>query len=478
MSISPALAPTHDIPSEDTSLSQLQMLQASTLHLDNLYPYTRAWALHSVPSAGTPSGALLPDESEHQRVSRHLDGKVLSSLYTLRSSPDTCIVWRILGDKRTLELRTLRWVDEQTSTEGEGEGEGEVASWRFDADLVGPAVVADGADGAVSVFVCVRGGTVYRLRFASAWEIARTQDVGRCTRWHSLRHAAEPTAVAGSGRNAIAVAFDDGAVAWLEWHADGAVSERLCTGGSAAILPRVAAFLLRRDARLRSPVALDVCDGVAATLGRDRRLRLWTQAGGCVLDEPMPQLDADGAELARDDAPEPLLATGACVRMQQAAHGLCILVFVPDDASPYFAVLAADAHGSGARTVLRKVCRAANGASALMADDALVDARLLAEDFGQWTLWALWDRAGDAVATHTRFSLDGAAVVGERWFAALPPPPALQPSAQAPEIDDLDRRIDAGDASLAAAEVARVFLDHVLHPVRFDRGVVAHALRL
>ncbi|KAJ1876403.1 hypothetical protein LPJ66_012326, partial [Kickxella alabastrina] len=26
--------------------------------------------------------------------------------------------------------------------------------------------------------------------------------------------------------------------------------------------------------------------------------------------------------------------------------------------------------------------------------------------------------------------------------------------------------------------VARVFLDHVLHPVRFDRGVVAHALRL
>ncbi|KAJ1719375.1 hypothetical protein LPJ53_005863, partial [Coemansia erecta] len=486
---------------EDESYGQLQLYQTVPLYVDNLYPYTGKQPFHSVPSLEHPSGTRLPAEDEHERLARHLEGNIKASLCTLQSQPSTCIQWRILADRHTLELRTLRWVDDGERSDSEASI---MTSWRFSPEILDNIVVADTADGSVSISACGKDGVIYTLRFDSPWDIASARDAVACTSWYRVGHAQEPVVFGGSGRT-LAVACGDASVVWLHRRSDGSVAERVCAAGAASIIPRVAAFLkLRRSQQgggsgggsggsEARPLSVDVADAgdamVGATIGRDRRLRLWTGGGQCAFDEAQPQLDAAGAVIPDDPhVPAPLLDAGALVRVQRIGDGthVSVLAYVPDDRAPYLALLVADAAGgrlAGVRTVLRRACRAANGASARMADDRLVDARV-AQRSGAWTLWALWEREQAAVLTYTHLRLDeslaaaGHAAFGERWFAALPPPAALLPAAEAPALALLDARIRAADAGLAAADVSRGFLDHVMHPGRFDRGVVRHAAQL
>ncbi|KAJ2785092.1 hypothetical protein GGI15_002032 [Coemansia interrupta] len=476
---------------EDESYGQLRLYQAVPLHVDNLYPYTGKQPFHNVPSPEKPSGTSVAAGDEHERLARHLEGNIKASLCTLQSQPSTCIQWRILADRHTVELRTLRWVDDGERSDSEASV---VTSWRFSPEVLDNVVVADSADGAVSVSVCGKDGVVYTLQFDSPWDIAKAVDSTACTSWYRMSHGQEPVEFGGSGSR-LAVACGDGSVVWLHRRSDGSVAERACAAGTGSIIPRVAAFLMLRrgqggDGEAR-PLSLDVADAgegvVGATIGRDRRLRLWT-GDQCAFDEAQPQLDAVGVPLpASPESPAPLLDGGALVRVQRLADGtgVCVLVYVPDDAAPYFALLVAEVAGGrlgGVRTLVRRAWRATNGASALMADDRLVDVRV-AQHNDVWTMWALWERAQAAVVTYTHFSLDadglaGHGVFGERWFAVLAQPAPLQPTAEAPGLLALDARIRAADAELGAADISRAFLDHVMHPGRFDRGVVRHAVQL
>ncbi|KAJ2878173.1 hypothetical protein FB639_003479, partial [Coemansia asiatica] len=482
---------------EDAGTSHLQLFQTVPLYLDNLYPYTGKHHFHSVPSPEDPSGRAISVTSDNERLARHLEGDIASSLYTLRSHPDTCIQWRLLADKRTLEIRALRWVDDGRRDDKEASA---LTSWRFGSDLLNSVAVADRDDGAISIAVCSVDGVIYRLLFASAWAIATTVDVGACTSWYRLQHSQDVSLFDGIHYCTMLVACADSSVAWLHWRSDGSVVERVCGAGSAPILPRVAAFLMLRRGKSAGgdsePVALDTTRSgdvpVGATLSRDRRLRLWT-SDQCVFEEIMPQVDTEGTAIPADPhTAAPLFDAGARahVRIESvgSGSGICALVYVPDDAVPYFALVIADIRNDricNARTVMRKICRAINGASALMVDDELVDVRLACQSNTAWTLWALWDRAQDTVVTYTHFSLSGEplefsghGVFGERWFTTLQAPASLRPLSDAPRIASIDMRIRSEDAQLQAAEISRVFLDHVLHPSRFDHGVVSHALRL
>ncbi|KAJ1818307.1 hypothetical protein LPJ75_001481, partial [Coemansia sp. RSA 2598] len=413
------------------------------------------------------------------------------------SHPDTCVQWRLLADRRTLELRALRWVNDGQRDDREASV---LTSWRFSSELLRNVAVADREDGAISIAACTTDGIVYRLQFASAWAIATTVDVGACTSWYRLLHSQDAALFDGVDYRSMLVACADSSVVWLNWRSDGSVVERVCSAGSAPILPRVAAFLMLRRGKSTSndsePVALDVTRSgdvvVGATLSRDRRLRLWSN-DQCVFDETMPQVDTEGAAIPADPhAAAPLFDAGARahVRIESvgSGNGVCALVYVPDDAVPYFALVIADIINDrvcNARTVMRKICRAINGASALMADDELVDVHLASQSSTAWTLWALWDRGQDTVVTYTHFSLAGEPiefaghdVFGERWFTTLQAPAFLRPTSDAPRIASIDARIRSEDTQLQAADISRVFLDHVLHPSRFDHGVVLHALRL
>ncbi|KAJ2727064.1 hypothetical protein GGI07_000182 [Coemansia sp. Benny D115] len=464
--------------------TQLQLLQAVPLHLDNLYPPTSTGVLapQSVPSPAHPSGALLPSESEPERLARHVESVARSGLYTLQSQPDTCIHWRLLGDRSTLELRTLRWVGS-----GRDEEASATSAWRFEQQLLNSVVIGDDNDGRVSIVVCSRDGIAYRLRFDSAWAVAGSASAAECASWYRLTHGISPLFIDGSGAaDTVAIAYADATVVWLEWRADGSVNERACSGsGSTTILPRMAAFLLgRSSSEDHAPVALAVgslesesCLG--ATLGRDRRLRLW-DSSHCVFDEIQPQLDVTGSPILSEGAQVPIEGR-ARINIVAAPHGAYIAVFVVDDATPYFALLSAQLEAGrwAVNTVLRKVCRAANGASALMADDELVDMQL-AQDRGLWSLWALWDRAGDSVVTQTKLAVDSdsTAFPPERWVAVLQPPLSLRPTAGGPRIAEIDVKIRSEDDCSTSADIARAFLDHVLHPTRFSRAVLAHALHL
>ncbi|KAJ2637618.1 hypothetical protein GGF40_002227 [Coemansia sp. RSA 1286] len=479
-----------------TGSGHLQLYQAVPMHLDNLYPYTGKQPFHIVPSPEDPLGKANIVYSDTEKLARHLEGDVMSALYTLRSHPDTCIQWRLLADRRTLELRTLRWVNDGERDDQESSV---VTSWHFGSELLSTVVAADREDGAVSVAVCGVDGVVYRLRFVSAWAIAATTDVSGCVSWYSLQHTSQAALFDGVDYRTMVVACADASVVWLNWRSDGSIIERVCSAaGSAQILPRVAAFLMLRRGKSvggdSEPVALDVTRTedivVGATLGRDRRLRLWTSEQ-CAFDEVLPQVDTEGAAIPVDPhANAPCFDNGARahVRIESVSNGICALVYVPDDAVPYFALIVADIRNDrlcNVRTVMRKICRAINGASALMADDELVDIRLANQSDATWTLWALWDRGQDTVVTYTHFSLTGEPlefsghdVYGERWFTTLQAPGSLKPTSDAPRIASIDQRIRAEDTQLQASDISRAFLDHVLHPSRFDHGVLSHALHL
>ncbi|KAJ2006366.1 hypothetical protein H4R26_001410 [Coemansia thaxteri] len=543
-----------------TSTAQLQLYQTVPLHVDNLYPYSSFLPFHTVPS---PSGAVgLSTRGScggyQEQLAAHLGGHVKSSVYTLRTRPDTCIQWRILSDRKHLELRPLRWVN---SSEGGAENDEMLASvtstWCFDSALLDSVVIADEEDvqgqTQVSVTVCSRDGVVYRLSFASAWEISsESVDVNACTSWYTVEWSHDaagrvangrmPTVFDGLGGDTVVVGCEDTALVWIRWGEDsdyvrgdlhGYVSESVSSGSG--ILKTVKDFIprmLRRGASgaggidfesgLVSFALTQVLDGrvqYAVTLGRDRKLRFWpsNQSSACQHVETMPQLDVLGSPIAVDPhgpQPPPIEGGGGSVsrnyvRIISHSAGtdsvdsgmeasddsrvFGVMVFVPDEATPYFTLLQVTVDENGrlfeVQTVMYKVCKAANGGSQLMADDELVDfqisrhdevvATLIEGPNGQaveedmacpyWTLWALWERSQEAVLTHTYFSLrggeladrdaqatngsggrfwfEGHPVLGERWYTTLSPQQAMRPGSDGPQIKYIEARLSkkAGD---------------------------------
>ncbi|KAJ2771869.1 hypothetical protein IWQ56_001615 [Coemansia nantahalensis] len=478
------------------------------------------------------------------------------------------------------------------------------STWRFDSPILANVVMFDEADthgnAAVTVTACSRSGVVYRLHFSSVWDISSPSvDVRACTGWYQIKWCAEgradagrrPLLIDGVGPDTLAVGFEDAALVWLQWkllpskaHGDLQDYAAEKVSSPSGIMQSVRDFIpriLRRGAsaqgddgnahsRLVSFAATQVLDGsvqYAVTLNRDRRLRFWCSSTGsaCQHEEVLPQLDLLGTPIPANPhaAPPPPLADRAQSYVHIVAHSTSVLshdteietsrenvfgvlVFVPDEATPYFTLLqvAIDVHGriASVQTIMYKACRAANGASQLMADDELVDFQLTYHDAlasalvegpnghlveeevssPYWTLWALWDRAQEPVLTYTYFSLrpsasgaagrglrfEGHPVLGERWYTVLSPHQAMRPSGDGSQIKEVEARLayggppappnadganaaggldseadqpdDAGAAggAVQVAEISKAFLDHLFHPVRFDRGVLEHALCL
>ncbi|KAJ1668349.1 hypothetical protein IW140_000347 [Coemansia sp. RSA 1813] len=607
-----------------TAEAQLNIYQMVPLYIDNLFSHTRVLPVHRVPSPTNTTGISerRPRLTHNDQLAAHLEGNTMSSLYTLRSQPDTCIQWRLLADRRTLELRPLHWVagadasaqdlteqqylDAQALEEAGGESLACVtSSWCFETLVLSNIVISDhvGPDGRtnISITVCARNGVVYRLAFASVWEISSDSvDVNSCTSWYQIEWCHDAGSRTVSGRTPVifdglderllAVGCEDSALVWLQWQnipddvcgsLQGYVVERVTS--SSNIIRSVAGFIPRllrcgggsnvsdeesaASRRLVSFSITQVLDGsvqYAVTLSRDRKLRFWSssQSSQCQHEEQLPQLDVMGGVIPadpHDPSAASLLDCGVrrCIRI--VSHGLGawmndsemetgrnnvfgVLVFVPDEATPYFTLLQVsidpNGHISNVQTVMYKVCKAANGASQLMADDELVDFQLsrheelvstLVEGPGgqaveedvpsvYWTLWALWERSQETILTHTYFSLhqgapsadgcpqiqfDGHPVLGERWYSVLSQQRELRPVNDGPQIKEIEARlarVNAGQNSgsrretasvqsealdeqsdkraVQVADISRAFLDHLFHPSRFDRGVLEHALGL
>ncbi|KAI8325962.1 hypothetical protein GQ54DRAFT_160739 [Martensiomyces pterosporus] len=604
-----------DVP-ESTS-AQLQLYQAVPVNLDNLYPYSHSLPFHTVPSPANTTGSSAAGTrlAHHDQLAAHLEGNAKSSLYTLRSQPDTCIQWRLLADRTTLELRPLRWIDNASSgAQGiASEATASVASsWRFASQLLDTVVIADEVtplgDTHVSVTVCSKDGVIYRLSFASVWAISSDSiDVNACTSWYQVEWCHEagsrsvpgrlPVIFDGLGSGVLAVGCEDSALVWIQWrqipdeaHGDlqGFVVETVSS--STGILKSVKDFIpriLRRSddssresegapTRLVSFAITQVLDGsvqYAVTLSRDRKLRFWSSSwsSACQHEEQLPLLDPLGNPIPIDPhGPQPPLLEPSvrnCVRVVSHSIGLAthdsemeagrdnmfgVLVFVPDEATPYFAFLQvsvdAQSRVSDVRTIMYKVCKATNGASQLMADDELADFQILHHEEsvtqlvegpdGQpaeeedarpyWTLWALWERAQEPVLTYSHFSLkpeaygeeeqglqfEGHPILGERWYTVFSRQHSLRPTNDGSRIKEIEARLakdsvrqgsgtsdddhaaaidgdtdtdgtpeqtskGSGTANaVQAGEISRAFLDHLFNPVRFDRGVLEHALGL
>ncbi|KAJ2157215.1 hypothetical protein GGF46_004660 [Coemansia sp. RSA 552] len=589
---------TGEFPGPPASL-QLQLYQAVPQHPDNLFPHARLLPVHAVPSPTTTSGlpAGRARLAHREQLALHLEGSVKSSLYTLRSQPDVCIQWRILGDRKTLELRPMRWLDSEGSElDPEGEAAASVTStWCFETPIIGNVVIYDEADSegsvGVSVTVCSCDGVIYRLEFPSVWMISSGSiDVNACTSWYQVEWCSEvgrlPVLFDGLGADTLVIGCEDAALVWLQWQHEhqlgqaqgslqGFVTEKVSS--SSGILQSVKGFIpriLRRggstlnedsgdQTRLISFALTQVLDGsvqYAVALSRDRRLRFWSSSSGstCQHEELLPQLDILGCPMPSDphSAPAPLLDAGSHNYVRVVSYSVSVfshdseidaaqnsvfgvLVFVPDEATPYFTLLqvAIDSQSriSSVQTVMYKACKAANGASQLMADDELVDFQLshheelvpqLVEGPGghaveeevsssYWTLWALWERAQESVVTYTYFSLrpsaagdahrafqfEGHPVLGERWYTVLSQQQAMRPSNDGSQIKGIEARLarstsaasdEVADGSsqeepdeassdskhVQAMDISKAFLDHLFHPVRFDRGVLEHALGL
>ncbi|KAJ2491721.1 hypothetical protein IWW37_002045 [Coemansia sp. RSA 2050] len=528
--------------------TQLQMYQAVPLIVDNLYPYTRSLPFHSVPS---PEGAVGARVSRQEQLAAHLGGHVKSSLYTLQSQPDTCIQWRILGDRKTLELRPLRWissdntapVSDQPLPEAVSETVSSVTStWCFASQLLDSVIIADEMSSQgrpqVSVTVCSRDGVIYRLTFASAWEISSDSiDVNSCVSWYPIEWCHDssgrplsgrmPTLLDGLGIHLLAVGCEDSALVWLQWEdgssktlgdLHGYVAESVSS--ASGILQSVKEFIprmLRRGAstvsdydgspnRLVSFALTQVLDGsahYAVTLSRDRKLRFWANglSSTCQHEETLPQLDILGSPIPIDPHGSPLppieVGTRNYIRIITRSTGVHsndsemvtgqsnvfgVLVFVPDEATPYFTLLQItideQSRISDVQTVMYKPCKATNGASQLMADDELVDFQisyheelrpiLVEGPSGQpaeeevecpyWTLWALWERSQEQIITYTYFSLrpdsssrdidsqqgfqfEGHPVLGERWYAVLSQHQSMRPTNDGSQIKEIEARL-------------------------------------
>ncbi|KAJ2840744.1 hypothetical protein FBU31_000163 [Coemansia sp. 'formosensis'] len=539
-----------EVASGNTSV-QLQLYQAVPLLVDNLYPYTRSLPFHTVPS---PEGAVGAHVSHQEQLAAHLGGHIKSSLYTLQSQPDTCIQWRILGDRKTLELRPLRWINSGDATSGQPDGDQPLpaaineavssvtSTWRFASQLLDSVVIADEVSSQgelqVSVTVCSQDGVIYQLSFASAWEISSDSvDVNSCVSWYLIEwchdsagrliSGRKPTIFDGLGSHILTVGCEDSALVWLQWQdgsnealgdLHGYVAESVSS--ATGILQSVKEFIprmLRRGAstvsdyegspnRIVSFALTQVLDGsvqYAVTLSRDRKLRFWANgsSSACQHEEMLPQLDILGSPIPIDPHGLPLLpievGTRNYIRIISRSMGVYsndsemitgqsnvfgVLVFVPDEATPYFTLLQItideQSRISDVQTVIYKPCKATNGASQLMADDELVDFQishheelrpiLVEGPNGQpteeeaecpyWTLWALWERSQEQVVTYTYFSLrpdavseemgarqgfqfEGHPVLGERWYTVLSQHQAMRPTNDGPQIKEVEARL-------------------------------------
>ncbi|KAJ1956533.1 hypothetical protein EC988_001297, partial [Linderina pennispora] len=266
----------------------------------------------------------------------------------------------------------------------------------------------------------------------------------------------------------------------------------------------------------------------AVTLSRDRKLRFWTSAWATTLqhEEQLPLLDLSGNTVSIEpwDSPQQLLdpRAGNYIRIvsdsrsESAVKGccspsFCVLVFVCDEAAPYFIMLhvLGDAQGriTDVQPVMRKVCQGMDDASQIMADDELIDFQVSqhdgvvrdghAEDSqAYWTLWALWKRSQESVIAYSHFILhhSGAGglrcedhpIFGKRWYTAISPAKSVRPDSGGARVKDIEARlaqtVDTGgqsgesDSSVQPLDIEKAFLDHLFNPSRFDRGVLEHAL--
>ncbi|KAJ1679810.1 hypothetical protein EV182_001285, partial [Spiromyces aspiralis] len=239
-----------DSVSESGASEPLQLYQTIPFYLDNIYPYNPAQIQpHVLPNplshanAGS-AGATQKLEalSYADRMALHLAPAAQTGLHTMSTRPDTFISWRILSDRKTLELRPLRWVastesppaptSTSTSTEG-GSAQRrsllpKVATGiqqEFDASQVGVyvfpapllpdlAVVDEGRlGGGVAVIACTETGVVYRLAFTSPWAVGGEGNCG----WSPMlgasfyvieRYKSRVGAVV-SGKNPVAMCMGD-----------------------------------------------------------------------------------------------------------------------------------------------------------------------------------------------------------------------------------------------------------------------------
>ncbi|KAJ2029445.1 hypothetical protein IWW57_001715 [Coemansia sp. S610] len=390
----------------------------------------------------------------------------------------------------------------------------------------------------VSVTVCSQDGVIYRLAFASAWEISsHSIDVSSCASWYLIEWCHDssgrplsgrmPTILDGLGMHLLAVGCEDSALVWLRWE-DGS-SETLgdlhgyvaeSVSSASGILQSVKEFIprmLRRGAstvsdydgspnRLVSFALTQVLDSsahYAVTLSRDRKLRFWANglSSACQHEEILPQLDILGSPIPIDPHGLPLppieVGTRNYIRIITRSTGVHtndsemvtgqsnvfgVLVFVSDEATPYFTLLQItideQSRISDVQTVMYKPCKATNGASQLMADDELVDFQisyheelrpiLVEGPNGQpteeeiecpyWALWALWERSQEQVITYTYFSLrpdsssrdidsqqgfqfEGHPVLGERWYTVLSQHQSMRPTNDGPQIKEIEARL-------------------------------------
>ncbi|KAI9505139.1 nucleoporin Nup120/160-domain-containing protein [Coemansia spiralis] len=545
-------------PASNVPEAQLVLYQTVPLHIDNLFPYTRALPVHAVPSPNNPTGTSENKSrlGHHDQLAAHLEGNIKSSLYTLTSQPDTCIQWRLLADRKTLELRPLHWVastdasqeqtkqqyfDAQAIEEAGGEVSACVTStWCFESPLLDSVVIAEHISSeervSISITLCSQDGVIYRLGFASVWEISSDSiNVNSCTSWYQIEWCHDagnqivsgrmPVLFDGLDARTLAAGCEDSALVWLQWQhipdevcgsLQGYVVERVTSSSGIlrsvkGLIPRI----LRRGGSTMSeeesssgrPISfaitqvLDSSVQYAVTLSRDRKLRFWSsnQASSCQHEEQLPQLDILGCPIPANphDSSSPLLDSSVHRYIRVVSHDLeawpggsgiesnksnvfGVLVFVPDEATPYFTLLQVSIDSQGrinnVQTVMYKVCKATSGASRLMSDDELVDFQLSRHEElvptlvegpnGQpvdeevlgsyWALWALWERSQESVLTYTYFSLrsdtsssaddpqlqfDGHPILGERWYSTLAQQQGLKPTNDGPQIKEIEAQL-------------------------------------
>ena len=423
---------------EDMTAS-LQLYQTVPFHVDNVYPYNPSRLKpHVLPNPYHVGNAVhLEAQSFTDRMALHLSPAAQSGLYTISNQADACISWRVLSDRRTLELQPLRWV---TSPEPPTPGKtrsilGKAANtlqefeasriglYVFPAPLLPNVVILDEAQsGHVIIMACTETGIVYRLTFLSAWAVANEEwspDMGAS--YYAIERYKGRGGALVSGRNPVgfcavngnvgSVACADGSLTLLigfvtpeEQRGDlkGFIDETTLSPNSVLssvkqLLPR----MLGRNASSEQyfgasqPITMTVSTlyggqvRFGITLDSERRLRFWSFSGqpGCMHTEQLPVLDQRGQQISHNSeqqAPPSLdLRVRHYIRSLWLGNNsdeqgqFTVAIYVPDTSTPYFALLEGKISPNNKlqriNTLMRRTCRAVHGASQLMIGDELID---------------------------------------------------------------------------------------------------------
>ncbi|KAJ1919418.1 hypothetical protein H4219_002010 [Mycoemilia scoparia] len=336
---------------------QLQLFHTVPFYTDNVFPYNPSQSqTHVLPNPYHIGNNLNPGAQAHgDRMALHLSAAAQSGLYSIRNHADKCISWRVLSDRRTLELRAIKWI---TTAQGPLATDGgtkssigkninrpsgateaqkqelehsKIGSYVFPAPILpGLTIFDDTYSGHISVMCCTETGVIYRLSFGSFWEVSKkgwSPDTD--SSYYAIERYKGKGGAVVSGRNPVGAHVVD-ANTVLVACADGSLS--VISGfitpeeqrgdlknfveetnlSSSGVMSSMRQFIPRILGRgnppdqsisgASQPVALSAISlhsdqvKIGVTLDRDRRLRLWSLQNqmACIHTEQLPTLDQKG----------------------------------------------------------------------------------------------------------------------------------------------------------------------------------------